>query len=91
MKLLGCGYRKVTAAVARERAEGAVILSSTNGRNGGFFLPSDDPEKALKEVSAYRRSMEKRGRKVFIATRSAREEEKRLADIVNGQGVLTIE
>lgn len=91
MDILGCGYRQVTAAVARERADGAVILSSSNGKTGGFFLPSDDPEKALREITTYRRSMEHRAKKVFIAARSARKEEKRLADIVSGQGVLNVD
>lgn len=42
-RLLGCGIRKVTFEVERERREGRPICAAS-GENPGYYLPADDAE-----------------------------------------------
>ncbi|MCB7317149.1 hypothetical protein [Lacrimispora sp. 210928-DFI.3.58] len=64
---LGFGsVRELQKQIARERAAGAVILSTCQD-DGGYFLPGND-----QEVKEFIRTLESRGKKTLLALRSAR-------------------
>ena len=57
--------RSLRADIAKSRAAGQVICSSTTG---GYYLPADHGE-----IREYIRSMESRARSVLLAIRSAKQ------------------
>jgi len=66
-----CGYssvRQLQEKVAIERANGAVILSSSSG---GFFRPSSG-EKGRQEMKSYVSTMDARAKNTFKAAESAK-------------------
>ncbi len=69
--------RTIRARIHEERKAGSVILAS----NEGFFLPAEDPEKALQEVKSFERRMKSRARKELEAVKSAARERKRLEEV----------
>lgn len=76
MKL--CGFndkRTLQMQISKERAEGAIICSTTVGQ-GGYYLPQDK-----EEVQEFIKSMTSRARKTFKAIKSARKYMK----IIDGQ------
>lgn len=87
---IGMSKRKIQAAIATERIGGSLILASC-GEPCGYYLPSDEPEKALREIVRFRKAIERRARGCFMATRTARQEEKRLREVVEGQQALNLE
>ena len=62
-----CNSREIRKRVHAERIAGAVILAG----NTGFYLPSEDPEKALCEIKAFERRMHAKARNTLEATKSA--------------------
>lgn len=56
--------RSLRADIARSRAEGQIICSSTKG---GYYLPA-----TREELKEFTRSMENRAKEIFIALKSAR-------------------
>lgn len=73
-----CGFtdtRALQLQIAKERADGAIICSTTAGQ-GGYFLPQDK-----EEVREFIKSMTSRARKTFNAIKSARKYMK----IIDGQ------
>ena len=62
--------RSLQADIARSRAAGQVICSSTQG---GYYLPAD-----REEVMKFIHSLEARAKNTLLALRSARQEVKRL-------------
>ena len=66
--LLGMGsVRELQQEIARERAAGAVILSTCQD-GGGYYLPATD-----REVREFIRTLENRGKNTLAALESARE------------------
>lgn len=64
-----CGFtstRELRHEIARERADGAVILSTTAGR-GGYFLPATEDE-----VRQFIATLSNRASHTFAALRSAK-------------------
>lgn len=64
-----CGFsstRELRMAISRERAEGAVILSTNSGR-GGYFLPATEAE-----VRQFIKTVSHRAGNTFAALRSAK-------------------
>lgn len=64
-----CGFsstRELRLAISRERADGAVILSTTTGR-GGYFLPGTE-----EEVKQFITTLSHRAGNTFAALRSAK-------------------
>lgn len=59
--------RELQKEIARERAAGAVILSTCQ-EDGGYFLPGD-----IREVKEFIKTLENRGRNTLRALESARE------------------
>ena len=65
--LLGMtSVRELQQEIARERAAGAVILSTCQD-GGGYYLPASD-----QEVKEFIRTLENRGKNTLAALRSAR-------------------
>lgn len=65
--LIGLGsVRELQQEIARERAAGAVILSTCQD-GGGYYLPATD-----QEVREFIRTLESRGKNTLLALRSAR-------------------
>lgn len=68
--------RELRAAIERERAAGALILSTVRGR-GGYFLPSNDPTQGKSEIEAFIRTVHARAvnsqRTLKAARRALRE------------------
>lgn len=58
--------RELQQEIARERAAGAVILSTCQD-GGGYYLPATD-----REVREFIRTLESRGKNTLLALRSAR-------------------
>ena len=63
--------RQLRLLIERERAEGALILSTVKGR-GGYFLPSTDPFQARAEIAAFVRTVHSRAVNSQKALRAAR-------------------
>ena len=63
--------RQLRLMIERERAEGALILSTVKGR-GGYFLPSADPFRAREEIAAFIRTVHSRAVNSQKALRAAR-------------------
>ena len=64
---LGLGsVRELQQEIARERAAGAVILSTCQ-EGGGYYLPATD-----QEVREFIRTLENRGKNTLLALKSAR-------------------
>lgn len=64
-----CGFtdtRALQLQIAKERADGAIICSTTVGQ-GGYYLPQDK-----EEVREFIKSMTSRAKKTFNAIKSAR-------------------
>ncbi|WP_455649103.1 hypothetical protein [Enterocloster citroniae] len=59
--------RELQKEVARERAAGAVILFACQ-EDGGYFLPGN-----VREVRAFIKTLESRGKNTLMALKSARE------------------
>ena len=59
--------RELQKEIARERAAGAVILSTCQ-EDGGYFLPGN-----AREIKEFIRTLESRGRNTLLALKSARE------------------
>lgn len=59
--------RELQKEIARERAAGAVILSTCQ-EDGGYFLPGN-----VREVKEFVKTLENRGRNTLMALESARE------------------
>ena len=57
--------RRLQQDIAKSRAAGQIICSSTTG---GYYLPADH-----EEIEAFVHSLESRAKKTFMALRSARE------------------
>lgn len=65
--ILGMGsVRELQQEIARERAAGAVILSTCQD-GGGYYLPATD-----QEVREFIRTLESRGKNTLLALKSAR-------------------
>ena len=65
--LLGLGsVRELQQEISKERAAGAVILSTCQ-EGGGYYLPKND-----QEVQEFIRTLESRGKNTLAALRSAR-------------------
>jgi len=65
-----CGFsnkRELTAQIAKERAAGTLICSTTT-ENGGYYLPA-----TRSEVAEFVKSMSNRAKNTFKAIRAARE------------------
>ena len=60
--------RKLQMQIATEREAGALILSSTNG---GYFLPSRDPERRQQEIQSYIHTLRNRALSTLKILRSA--------------------
>lgn len=74
VNLLGCGStRELQQIIARERCAGAIICS---GSKKGYWLPKD-----RKEVEDFCKTMDKRAKNIFNATKSA----KRYLELPEGQ------
>lgn len=58
--------RELTQQVARERAAGAIICSTTSG-NGGYYLPQNRDE-----IRSFVNSMDRRAKNTFKAVKNAR-------------------
>lgn len=72
-KLAGMrSVRELQLQIARERAAGALILSSCRGKNAGYFLPGEGTAGRL-ELSRYVASMMRRGTRCMAAALAARE------------------
>ena len=66
-KMVGCkSVRDLRDLVAKERQQGAVILS-TSRNGGGYYLPAN-----AEEVQEFIRTLDARARHTFLALRSAR-------------------
>ena len=65
-QLLNMDTRTLQAEIAREREDGAVILSTCQG-SGGYYLPSN-----TEEVQEFIRTLEARGRRTLCALKSAK-------------------
>ena len=63
--------RQLRLMIERERAEGALILSTVKGR-GGYFLPSADPFRAREEIAAFVQTVHSRAVNSQRALRAAR-------------------
>lgn len=63
--------RQLRLLIERERAEGALILSTVKGR-GGYFLPSADPFRAREEIAAFIKTVHSRAVNSQRALRAAR-------------------
>lgn len=61
--ITGLTLREVTLQIARERQDGAVILSSGKG----YFLPGN-----IEEVLHFCRTMDSRAKNIYLASRSAK-------------------
>lgn len=64
-----CGFtskRELQLQIARERADGAIICSTTVGQ-GGYYLPQDK-----EEVREFIKSMTSRAKQTFNSIKSAR-------------------
>lgn len=59
----GLALREVTLQIARERQDGAVILSSGKG----YFLPANN-----EEILHFVRTMDSRAKNIYLASRSAK-------------------
>lgn len=64
--------RELRLQVARERAAGALILSSCRDGNSGYYLPADGPAGRL-ELNSFVSSMMSRGTRCFVAAQAARQ------------------
>lgn len=72
-KLAGMrSMRELQLQIARERAAGALILSSCRGKNSGYYLPGEGTAGRL-ELSRYVASMMRRGTRCMAAALAARE------------------
>ena len=65
-QLLNMDTRTLQAEIAREREDGAVILSTCQG-SGGYYLPSN-----TEEVQEFIRTLEARGKRTLGALKSAK-------------------
>ena len=63
--------RQLRLLIERERAEGALVLSTVKGR-GGYFLPSLDSFKARQEITAFIQTVHSRAVNSQRALRAAR-------------------
>lgn len=61
--ITGLTLREVTLQIAKERQDGAVILSSGKG----YFLPGN-----IEEVLHFCRTMDSRAKNIYLASRSAK-------------------
>lgn len=78
LRLSKCGsIRELQKRIAEERSSGAIICS---GSGAGYWLP-----KNRKEIEDFCKTMEKRAKNIFIATKSAR----RYLNLPEGQIDLT--
>ena len=85
-KQLGLSDKRVLRKmVERSRVDGAVILSS----DSGYFLPSDDPLEAEKELKHFLRMRDKCLITNRAVTRSARQAYERLSQSLSGQMVIS--
>ncbi len=66
-EITGLSDREVRGAIFEEREAGVLILSDSGAR--GYWLPG-----SVEELEAYAKQMEKRAKKIFIASRAARKE-----------------
>lgn len=69
-----CGFRnarELRAEIERERANGALILSTVRG-HGGYFLPSDDAGQAREEIASFVRTVNARAVNSLRTLKSAR-------------------
>lgn len=73
--------RDLTLQIAKERAEGALICSTTSGQ-GGYYLPQ-----SRDEVAEFINSMSNRAKNTFKAVKAAREYLKQ----IDGQMSLEVE
>lgn len=64
--------RELRFMIERERADGALILSTCHG-HGGYFLPSNDPVQAREEIEAFIRTLHSRAVGTQRALKSARQ------------------
>lgn len=73
VKLAGLqSERELRFQIARERAAGALILSSCRGRNSGYYLPGEGTAGRL-ELSNFVGMMMRRGTRCMAAALAARE------------------
>lgn len=83
---LGLSNKRVLRyMVEKSRTDGAVILSS----DSGYFLPSDDPLEAERELRRFLKARDKTLRTNRSATRSARKAYERLKRSLSGQMAIT--
>lgn len=82
--LTGLSHREIVAAVSHERKQGIPILSTTKG-NGGYYMPNEEPEEALKELRACICTIERRAKNSFIGLQALKKEAERLDILLSGQ------
>ena len=80
---LGISPEHLRVAVARERAEGALILSSTKSGHGGYFRPKD-----ISELAEFVKTESNRAKSVFLMLKPARLELKRARQRETSSGSL---
>ncbi|MBQ8667710.1 MAG: hypothetical protein IJ526_12750 [Lachnospiraceae bacterium] len=76
--MTACGFkhiREVSRQIEHERADGAIICSTTS-EGGGYYLPAD-----RMEIAEFVGSMDRRAKNIFKAVKSA----KRFLKIPEGQ------
>lgn len=69
MNITGYTDRQLRRQIAAERRSGALILSSTDSINGGYFRPE---ENSAVELRRFVNSMSSRARATFLALSAAR-------------------
>lgn len=69
MRLSGIdNERRLREDIARRRAEGQIICSSFNGKNGGYYLPE-----SREEIEEFVITLESHAKNTFRAIKAARE------------------
>lgn len=69
MAITGMSDRTLRATIAAERRSGALIMSSTDTENGGYYRPAN-----VEELRRFVASMTKRGKATFAAIEQAQKE-----------------
>lgn len=75
---LQCNERELRQRVHEERVEGAAILSG----NTGYYLPSEDPQKAIEELKAFEKRLNAKAVNTFAAIKSAKAARIRLENML---------
>lgn len=81
MSITGLTDRELRKAIATERREGALILSSTDSEHSGYFRPA-----SADELRRFVASMTRRGKATFAAVAQARKALKQIEAEQEGKG-----